>query len=155
MASSSSATRAPPVRRWLTAAPAAAALAATGVLVALLGLRWSARLLWWLADRLPQPRANPLPPRALAEGQARAIARIAERIPFKPQCLPRALLLAGSLRRRRIAADLCLGTRVGGAFDAHAWVEVDRAPVNEAADLPTAYRCLWRLPTLNAEPRAG
>ncbi len=104
-----------------------------------------------MADRLPPPGPNPLPPRALAEGQARAIARLAEQIPFKPQCLPRALLLAGSLRRRRIAADLCVGTRIGEAFDAHAWVEIDRAAINEAPDLPNLYRCLWRLPTLSAD----
>ena len=40
-------------------------------------------------------------------------------------CLPRALAAHAMLRRRGIASRLCLGVaRSGGAFAAHAWIEV-------------------------------
>ena len=47
---------------------------------------------------------------------------------MKAPCLPRALAAHAMLRRRGIASRLCLGVaRDGGAFGAHAWVEVGAA----------------------------
>lgn len=135
------------LKALVQAAPVAAALGVMSLLVHSLGLQRSAIIVWRLADRLPPPRPNRLEPRPLAEAQARAIGRIADRMPFDARCLPRALLLAGSLRRRGIAADLCLGTRTVGEFDAHAWVEIDGQPVNEPAGLDATYNCLWRRAT--------
>lgn len=134
--------------RW-RAVPVAAALGVVAALVSLVGLRRSANLTWWLAARLPPPRVTSLAPRPFAETRARAIALIAERMPMRPRCLPRALLLAALLRRRGIAAELCLGTRITGAFDAHAWIEMGGVPVSEAADLEASYRCLWRRATVD------
>lgn len=144
MASLGSATSPRPLVGLVLAAPVAMALGGAQALIGAVGFRRSTAAIWWLADRLPAPRRAGLEGRALAEARARSIARIADRLPSRPRCLPRALLLAGLLRRRRIGADLCLGTRTVGAFDAHAWVEIDGRPVNEAADLHTTYRRLWR-----------
>ncbi len=127
----------------MSAAPVAAALLIVRALIAVIGFRRSTAAIWWLADRLPPPRHADLTGRAFAEARARSIARIAGRLPFRPRCLPRALLLAAMLRRRPINADLCLGARTDGAFDAHAWIEIDGWPVNEAADLRATYSCLW------------
>lgn len=69
---------------------------------------------------------------------------IADRLPCRPRCLPRAILLSALLRRRHMGADLCLGTRTDGAFDAHAWIEIDGRPVHEANDLQATYSCLVR-----------
>lgn len=148
MGSSTSASSGARLRAGLQAAPVAAALATLAALVSLFGLRRSADLTWWLAGRLPRPRWTSSTGRPLAEAKARGLARVAERMPFRPRCLPRALLLAGLLRRRGIAADLCLGTRIAGDFDAHAWVEIDGDAVNEAAGLEAEYRCLWRRATI-------
>jgi hypothetical protein len=134
----------------MSATPVAAALMVVRALIAVTGFRRSTAAIWWLADRLPPPRHADLTGRAFAEARARSIARIAGRLPSRPRCLPRALLLAGLLRRRRIGAELCLGARMDGAFDAHAWIEIDGWPVNEAADLRTAYSRLWRRSVLAA-----
>ena len=129
-------------------AAVAASLAAATLLIHTLGLRRAARIAWWMADLAPA-RPLEMPPERLAERQAQVIAAVAERLPFKPRCLPRALVLAGLLRRRGLEGDLCLGTRIAGDFDAHAWIEMGGRPVNEAADLDAVYRCLWRLPTVD------
>jgi hypothetical protein len=134
----------------MSATHVAAALLVVRALIAVIGFRRSTAAVCWLADRLPPPRHADLTGRALAEARARSIARIADRLPFRPRCLPRALLLAALLRRRRIGADLCLGARTDGAFDAHAWIEIDGWPVNEAADLRAAYSRLWRRSVLAA-----
>ena len=134
------------VRDWWGKASIAALLGAANLMIHTLGLRRSARIAWWVADRFPAPPLAAAPEQ-LAERRAQAIAAVAERLPFKPRCLPRALVLAGLLRRRRLAGELCLGTRIAGAFDAHAWIEMEGRPVHEANDLNTVYRCLWRLPT--------
>lgn len=144
MALSGSTTRPRHLARLVDAAPVAGALAGAQALIGVFGLRWSTTAIWWLADHLPAPRQANLEGRALAEARARSIARIADRLPSRPRCLPRALLLAGLLRRRRIGAELCLGTRTVGAFDAHAWIEIDGQPVNEAEDLRATYSRLWR-----------
>ncbi|HMO74785.1 MAG TPA: lasso peptide biosynthesis B2 protein [Sphingopyxis sp.] len=135
-------------RATRTSLSVAAALGLTSALIRTLGLRRAARVAWWVADRMPAPRPSPLAPAEIAAGWAHTIARVADDMPVVPRCLPRALLLALLLRRRGIGADLCLGARIGADFDAHAWIEIDGAPVNEAADLESAYRRLWRLPTV-------
>lgn len=134
------------VRNWRGKASIAASLGAATLTIRALGLRRAARIAWWAADRFP---ARPLAvaPEQLAERQAEVIAAVADRLPFKPRCLPRALVLASQLRRRRLAGDLCLGTRIAGAFDAHAWIEIEGRPIRESNDLNVLYRCLWRLPT--------
>lgn len=134
----------------MSAAPVAAALVIVQALIGMVGLRRSTTAIWWLADRLPPARPADARGHALAEARARSIARIADRLPSRPRCLPRALLLAGLLRRREVGAELCLGARKAGAFEAHAWIEIDGRPVNEAADLGMTYSRLWGRSVLDA-----
>lgn len=134
----------------MNALPVAVALSGLQVLIGVIGFRSSVAAIWWLAERLPPPRHANREGLALAEARARGIAVIAHRLPSRPRCLPRALLLSALLRRRRMSAALCLGARADGAFDAHAWVEIDGRPVNEAADLQATYSCLWRGSVLGA-----
>lgn len=134
------------MRDWWGNASIAASLGAASLMIRAVGLRRAARIAWWVADRFPA-RPVAVPPDQLAERQALVIAAVAERVPFRPRCLPRALVLAALLRRRRLAGDLCLGTRIVGDFDAHAWIEMEGRPIHETHDLKAVYRCLWRLPT--------
>ncbi len=51
-------------------------------------------------------------------------------------CLTRSLLLRWLLRRRGIASDLRIGVQlVQGRLDAHAWVEYEGMPINDAPDV--------------------
>ncbi len=133
-----------------TALTVAVALSGLQVLIGVTGFRRSVAATWWLVDRLPPPRRADPEDLVLAGARARGIAMIADKLPSRPRCLPRALLLSALLRRRRMGADLCLGARTDGAFDAHAWVELGGRPVNEAADLHATYSCLWRGSVLGA-----
>lgn len=128
----------------------ATALMGAASLIRLLGLRRAARLAFDLADRLPPARESPLSSVALAAAHGQMIARVAEGMPVKPRCLPRALVLAALLRRRGIAAELWLGAGTGERFDAHAWIEIDGVPICEAGDIEVRYRRLWHLPTRTA-----
>ena len=139
-----------PAAAALAAMPVAVVLAVSEALVRAVGLKRSVRIAWWFADRVPAPRPLALPPREIAAKQSRMILRVAENMPFLPRCLARSLVLAATPRRRGIAADLCLGAKIAPPFDAHAWIEVDGEPVNEAPDLLTNFSRLWRLPTLPA-----
>jgi hypothetical protein len=67
---------------------------------------------------------------------ARAIERwqsaAARHLPVKTNCLDRALALWWMLRRRGVAAELCIGARKAyGRFEAHAWVEVGDAAIDD------------------------
>ena len=75
------------------------------------------------------------PPRA-----ARWI-RVASRYcPGGASCLVRSLALLGLLRRRGIAAELRVGVgRTAPRLEAHAWVELDGVPLNDAADVAARY----------------
>ena len=77
-------------------------------------------------------------------GKARAIATLqssAERhLFFLPNCLERSLVLQWMLRREGIAANMRIGGRKQGArFEAHAWVEVNGTPVENASSDGTAF----------------
>lgn len=144
MALSGSANRLPHLAVVMNAMPVAMGLSGVQALIALIGLRRTAAAIWWLVDRLPPSPPAAVEPFALAEARARGIASIADRLPSRPRCLPRALLLSGILRRRRIGADLCLGARMDGGFDAHAWIEIGGRPVHEADNLQAIYSCLVR-----------
>jgi len=74
----------------------------------------------------------------LLEG-ARTIARMeaaaARNVLFHPTCLERSLVLWWLLRSRGILAELCVGARKDGErFEAHAWVEVDGAILNDPGE---------------------
>lgn len=73
--------------------------------------------------------------RTLTETCAQRIALCAAFYPRRALCLEQSLALFIVLRRRGIRAELKLGVQPRPFF-AHAWVEVDGQPVNEAEDLP-------------------
>jgi hypothetical protein len=51
-------------------------------------------------------------------------------------CLTRSLLLRWLLRRRGVDTDLRIGVQlVEGKLDAHAWVEYEGVPINDAPDV--------------------
>jgi Transglutaminase-like superfamily len=68
--------------------------------------------------------------------------RIASRyLPGGGNCLVRSVALYGLLRRAGVAAELRIG--VAGttpALDAHAWVEIDGAPIDDFADVGARYQ---------------
>ncbi len=60
------------------------------------------------------------------------LTRKACRAVYPAGCLPRSLVLERCLQRAGAPAELRIGVRLEeGRFDAHAWVEVDGAPVGE------------------------
>ena len=82
------------------------------------------------------------PPLPLAEVQAlgKAVNIAARHTPFHATCLSRSLVLGWLLRRQGVASDLRIGVRlVGGALDAHAWVELEGVPVNDSADIAQTF----------------
>jgi hypothetical protein len=96
-----------------------------------------------LQARLQRP-APAVAPAALAwpdiQALGEAVNAAARHTPFPATCLTRSLLLAWLLRRRGVACDLRIGVRlIGGALDAHAWVECQGVPVNDRADIATQF----------------
>ena len=64
------------------------------------------------------------------------LARIAGRyVPTNGSCLRQSLVVWWLLRRKGMPAELRIGVQTGGGFAAHAWVEVDGHPVNDAPDV--------------------
>jgi len=55
---------------------------------------------------------------------ARCVDRVADRLPWRPACLPRALATRTMLRRRGIPCELHLGIMGTRPLAAHAWVTV-------------------------------
>jgi hypothetical protein len=100
------------------------------------GLGRSAALAARLAggDRLvAPPSAQPTDPTAVV----RTVRAVAERLPIGALCLPRSLAAWTILRRAGVPAVLRIGMQTDGTAEAHAWVEVDRAPVDELVDITT------------------
>jgi len=113
----------PSERRTALAAILLLPLAAAGL--RLLGYRSM------LAVLAHTPRAAPA---AGVDGlrSAAIVARVAEAIPGRPQCLVRSLVLGAILRFQGRNACLRIGVRrVNGALDAHAWVELDGSPLDD------------------------
>ncbi len=95
-------------------------------------------LLARLARRSPTLRIPP--DAALARSLARMVNAAARYGPYRAPCLERSLALWWLLRRRGIAADLRIGVRkAAGEFEAHAWVELEGAVINDRADIATLF----------------
>jgi Transglutaminase-like superfamily len=114
----------------VVALEAAVVLVATWVGLRLAGFRRSKDLLVRLAPATPAERIGNL-------DAARAIACLHESVArglfLKTNCLEQSLALCWLLRRRGIAAELCVGARKqDGKFEAHAWVETQGAVVCES-----------------------
>lgn len=92
----------------------------------------------WAAGVRPRFGAQ----RAIAEAEAlaRGTRRAARRGFYPGTCLPQSLTLLWLMRREGLDAEIVLGARlVNGQLEAHAWVECDRIPINDGADVRTRF----------------
>jgi hypothetical protein len=134
----------PAERRSL--ALALALLPLTALALRLVGLRrWQAAL----ARLAPVGAGAAAGDEAAVLGRARAVARMVEaaarRGPYRATCLPRSLALWWLLRRQRIDGDLRIGVRnEGGRFEAHAWVELRGAVLNDGDDVRERFAAFGR-----------
>jgi len=113
--------------------------AAGGLLATWLGLRLAGFRRWKsvLAHLAPSTGTTTRQPVASQKQSAEVIARMAasaaRNIFFGTNCLEQSLVLWWLLRRRGILAELRIGARKEfERFEAHAWVEVDSAALNNA-----------------------
>ena len=113
--------------------------AAAGLLATWLGLRLAGFRRWKSVLARLAPRANTTAQhqtasqRESSEAIARMAAAAARNVFFGTNCLEQSLVLWCLLRRRGIAAELRIGARKEfERFEAHAWVEVDSAVLNDA-----------------------
>jgi Transglutaminase-like superfamily len=92
-----------------------------------------------LAARSDRPLASA--DRARATSMAEGVSLVAGRKVVGALCLGRSLLLWFLLRRRGMDAELVVGTKsaVDEEWMAHAWVELDSQPVNDAPDVREYY----------------
>lgn len=73
----------------------------------------------------------------------RGTRRAARRGFYAGNCLSQSLTLLWLIRREGFDAELVLGARlVDSRLEAHAWVECDRIPINEHADVRTQFAAL-------------
>jgi hypothetical protein len=134
MRTSWSAVRRLPGRDRWTLVEAAALLPAASVGLKLIGLRGCQNVLAVLAPG--GPFATPDNAADSVPSTARMVRIAATRGLWKASCLPRSLVLAYLLRRRRIDARVRIGVRrQNGNLEAHAWVEVDGGVVNDRSDV--------------------
>ena len=61
---------------------------------------------------------------------------------FGASCLPRSLVLWGLLRARGAVIRLGVAQSAARGFAAHAWVELDGQPLNDASDVTERYAML-------------
>jgi Transglutaminase-like superfamily len=115
---------------------AAAALAATKAGVRLAGFRHWKGLLVRLTPHTPDS-TTPLEPSRIETARkiARVQAAVSRHLIFCANCLEQSLVLWWILRRRGIPAELRIGARSeAGRFEAHAWVELGSAVLNDSGD---------------------
>lgn len=99
-----------------------------------------ATLRTWPLNRLVQWAESRPPWRpALEPGEVARVARLADwpqRLPGWPSsCLRRSLVLTALLRRRRLAAEVCVGVRKdAGELHAHAWVACGDLTLGEVSE---------------------
>ncbi|MFN0182029.1 MAG: lasso peptide biosynthesis B2 protein [Gemmatimonadales bacterium] len=114
-------------REWAHLAEAVVALSAAGVLLKVLSFqRLSRRLGHHMAKAPPTADRSAL---RTAKAIRWAVTAAADRMPWKPVCLPRAVAAHWMLRRRGLASTLYLGLDASKNYDAHAWVRFGRIVV--------------------------
>ena len=113
--------------------------AACGLLATWVGLRLAGFRRWKdvLAALAPSPNTTARQAGASQPDAAQTVACMAAAAArnffFNPNCLEQSLVLWWLLRRRGIAAELRIGARKEfDRFEAHAWVEVNSAVLNDA-----------------------
>lgn len=132
--------------QWAIAIASALLLPVTQIGLRLVGFNRTAGLLARLSTRPPRPAD-----RAYVTAAADAVALVAGRPVLGARCLGRSLVLWFLLRRRGIDAELVVGAHPpgDGTLDAHAWVEVDGIPANDAPDVRDRFGSFGlRLPRL-------
>ena len=112
--------------------------AAGGLLATWLGLRlagfrrWKSVLAWLVPSVNTAARKQTASQRKSAELIARMEGAAARNVFFGTNCLEQSLVLWWLLRRRGISAELRIGARKEfERFEAHAWVELDSAVLND------------------------
>ena len=87
------------------------------------------------ALRAPRARRAPRDADRIALGRhlAWATVRTIEPLPLDSRCLVRSLVLTRLLARRSLASTFVLSAAPGPRFEAHAWVELDGAPLLQPA----------------------
>ena len=122
--------------QWRVVAISVVLLAPIQLMLKSRGLKWTAATLAAKSDK-PLRVSDPLKASAMAE----AVSLVAGRKVVGALCLGRSLLLWFLLRRRGMDAELVVGTQsaVTDEWMAHAWVELDSQPVNDAADVGDHY----------------
>jgi len=118
---------------------AAAILSLTRVGLKLVGLRRWKALVIHFASRKASPGSGPV-----RAADARKIARIQDAVSrhlnWHANCLERSLALWWQLGRRGIESDLRIGARKEeGRFEAHAWVELGNAVLNDSGETHMHY----------------
>lgn len=128
--------RALSLAQWRTVMVSVVLLAPIQVMLKTRGLKRTAAFLAARSDR-PMVPAEP----ATAASMAEAVSIVAGRKLVGARCLGRSLLLWYLLRRRGMDARLVVGAEapVDDTWQAHAWVELDSRPVNDAADVRDRY----------------
>jgi hypothetical protein len=99
------------------------------------------------SDREPRPKLT----QALAANDIKSLVEIAAAaFPWRQTCLTRSLVLREALRANGIRSELMIGARlIEGHLEAHAWLERDSIPVNEAPDVGERFLALRGRPARN------
>ena len=88
-----------------------------------------------------QPQSQPHDVPAFARAAARALASVQHFGPYRGACLSRSMALWAYLLEHGIESEIRIGSRItDGAYDGHAWVELDGRVLNDAADVADRYR---------------
>jgi hypothetical protein len=107
------------LRLLAVAAEAASLLTVAQLAVAYLGPRRRMRLLGSAGPPSPVSAVDDVRP---ARRVAGIVDRVADRLPWRPVCLPRAMAARWMLRRRGIPCELRLGIASTAPLAAHAWL---------------------------------
>jgi Transglutaminase-like superfamily len=139
--------------QWRVVATSVVLLAPIQLVLKSRGLKRTAAALAARSDR-PRRAAD----REVATSIAEAVSLVAGRKVVGALCLGRSLLLWYLLRRRGMDAELVVGTKsaVDDQWMAHAWVELDSQPVNDAPNVREFYSSFdLDLPRLRPSSTAG
>jgi hypothetical protein len=98
---------------------------------------------WLTAGRQRADRHATVPALPRAQQIARAVSIAARHGFIRATCLRRSVLLWWMLRHRGIQSDICFGVRThAGRLEAHSWVELDGAVLDDDGNIRQEYRAL-------------
>ena len=84
--------------------------------------------------------ARPSPRREELAAMGALVNIAGSHVPWPSTCLTRSLLLGWLLRRRGVSSELRIGVRLDeGRLEAHAWVEYEGRPINDADDVAARF----------------